>query len=319
AKKFDRYILPVYPIISVFAAVGVSLFSRWLSEKRPALRSFAFPVLATTLVLGQFASLATALPYRLAYFNPMLGGLAHAQDAVQVGWGEGGGEAMAFIVDDAGGRDVVVQLSSVTPVLSYFATPGIHFDDFGLGTPAGWYETDYFVVGIQEWQRDLSPSYALMQRYEPAHAVEIDSVPVFKVYAPRNLELPDELLEPTACNAEFGGEARLMQVIERDQTIDLYWLGIGEGSGDLEVRVVLVSPDGETEAPQVGALTLPERGKMTKVTIVDPRSDGDAPLHRYGIMVTVLDPALGTNLSISVDGATIEGDVFETHSECLYE
>lgn len=319
AKKFDRYILPVYPIVAVFAAVGLVIFARWLCGKLPGRERLVLPALAVAFVIGQFVSLISAMPYRLDYFNPVLGGLAQAQHTVQLGWGEGGGEAMTFIVDDAGGEDVTVQMSSVTPVLSYFASPNIRFDDFGLDTPAGWYETDYFVVGIQEWQRDLSPSYHIMQRYAPAHVVAIDDVPFFNVYTPRKLEVPDALLERTGCSADFGEQVRLMQVIGRDGTIDLYWLGISDTSGSLEVQVTLVSPDGEPEPRAIEPLERTGNGTMTRVTIVDDRTDGAAPLHRYTLMIEVVDSETGQALPISTDAAQSEGDIFVTHSECYYD
>lgn len=319
AKKFDRYILPVYPIATVLAAVALVLLAHWVSEIRPAWRSFSLPVLAAALVLGQFVSLTMALPYRLDYYTPMLGGLASAQDSVQLGWGEGGGEVMAYIVDDADGRGVIVQMSSVTPVLSYFATPNIRFDDFGLGTPAGWFETDYFVVGIQEWQRNLSPSYPVMQQFEPAHTVKIDGIPFFKVYTPRNLKLPAHLQGPTGCTADFGDRVRLMQIVGRDGTIDLYWLGTGDAAGQLDVEVTLVSPEGVTAQPQTVQLIRPDTGKITRTTLRDPRGDGAVPLHQYEMIISIRDAGSGEVLPIHVNDKLVEGGTFITHSECYYD
>lgn len=320
AKKFDRYILPVYPIIEVFAAAGVVLFGRWLVSLRPAWSRLALPLVAILFIAGQMLSLVSNLPYRLDYFNPVLGGLAHAEHSVQVGWGEGGGEAMDFVVDDAGGRDVIVQKSSVTPVLSYFATPNIHFDDFGLGTPAGWNETDYFIVGIQEWQRELSPSYQTMQRYDPAHIVEIEDVPFFKIYQPRELRLPDELRQPTGCSATFGDRAQLMQIIGREETIDFYWLDIDDHPRTLELDVALIAPEGPAESLPVQStqLELAGPGKMSRATINDPRGEAAAPLDRYTLSIQIRDTSTGDILPVVVNGESVDGDAFLTRSECFY-
>lgn len=318
AKKFDRYILPVYPLVAVFAAMGVVLLGRWVASRLPAWRRLALPAMAVVLVVGQAGSLISVLPYRLDYYNPVFGGLARAQHNVQVGWGEGGGEAMAFIVDDAKGEEVIVQKSSVTPVLSYFSTPNIHFGGFGFGTPAGWYETDYFVVGIQEWQRDLSRSYRVMQEYEPAHIVEIEGVPFFKVYKPTELPLPESLRSATGCSASFGDELQLMQIIGREDRIDLYWLSTGDMPENLELSAALIAPEGSgLEDPEQSVPLVPAgSGKVFKTTIVDPRDGEAAPLDQYIMSIQVHDSTTGNVLPGVFNGASLEDDTFETNSEC---
>lgn len=316
AKKFDRYISPVYPIVDLAAAIGVVFVARWLVETRPDWRRLALPATAGVVLLAQAGFLASSLPYRLDFYNPMLGGLAHAQDAVQVGWGEGGGEAMAFIVDDADGRDVIVQKSSPAPVLSYFAPPNIRFDGFGLGTPAGWYETDYFVVGIQEWQRDLSPSYHMMQQYEPVDVVRISGVPFFETYTPKRLSLPESLRGETACSAIFGAGLELMQIIGRDGTVDLYWLTVGEVPADVEILVTFTAPDGEPGIARSAVFQPAGDGRMSRATVDDPRGEDDPALSDYELAIVVSNPATGHRLSGTFNGAAIDDGVFLTHSEC---
>lgn len=317
AKKFDRYILPVYPIVALFAALGAVMLARWVIASRPAWQRMALPVAAGVVIVGQAASLATAVPYRLDYFNPLLGGLAKAQDAVQVGWGEGGGEVMAFIVDDAAGREVVVQKSSVSPVLSYFATPNVHFGDFGFDTPEAWYETDYFVAGIQEWQRGLSPSYAMMQAYDPVDVVEIHDVPFFRTYTPRNLPLPDQLRVTTGCSATFGERVELLQIRDRSASIDLYWLDIDGDAEELELQVALISPE-EEMLPALTAQLMPEgEGRVSRVTIADPRGEEDEPLDQHALSIQVRDPATGQVLPITFGGEPVDGDAFRTHIDCF--
>lgn len=148
----------------------------------PDWRRLALPAVAVVVVVSQVLATVSVLPYRLDYFNPMLGGAAAAEEVMQMGWGQGGKEVTEFIVDDANGRQVTVQKSSVTPVFSYFAPSNLHFVDFGLGSPETWYETSYFVPGLQEWQRDLSSSYRVMQQYHPVHVVMIEGVRFFEVY-----------------------------------------------------------------------------------------------------------------------------------------
>jgi hypothetical protein len=86
-KKFDRYLLPIWPALEVLAACGLI----WLWDKvrcnvRPILSRYVVPA-AFMLVL--LLTLYWYHPYHLAYFNPLLGGGATAQRVLLVGWGEG--------------------------------------------------------------------------------------------------------------------------------------------------------------------------------------------------------------------------------------
>lgn len=96
AKKFDRYLLPIWPALEIIAALGLvagvqalglRLRSRgWLAGSRAlVLRTGGTLLLAVLLIAPNLAY----HPYYLAYFNPLLGGGSVAQRAMLVGWGEG--------------------------------------------------------------------------------------------------------------------------------------------------------------------------------------------------------------------------------------
>ena len=67
-KKFDRYLLPIEPMLAVMAAVGAVSAARsliWTHSR----------VVAMAIVIGlQFISVVSVYPYYLAYYNPLLGG-----------------------------------------------------------------------------------------------------------------------------------------------------------------------------------------------------------------------------------------------------
>ncbi len=91
-KKFDRYLLPIWPTLEVLAACGLVWLWQWLKEQPPAARLRR--VLASYLVPAAVGlSLAGTLlwyhPYYLAYFNPLAGGGPVAQHVMLAGWGEG--------------------------------------------------------------------------------------------------------------------------------------------------------------------------------------------------------------------------------------
>ena len=94
-KKFDRYLLPIWPTLEILAAAGLlALLDRsfWRSARLPRLLRTVgggyqtlLLVVATLLVLRN----AWCHPYCLAYFNPLVGGGGTAQQVMLVGWGEG--------------------------------------------------------------------------------------------------------------------------------------------------------------------------------------------------------------------------------------
>jgi len=87
AKEFGRYLLPVFPIVDLLAAVGwAELLRRWL----PAARARWLPSLLTLgLAIAQFVVLWPTRPNYFPYHNPLLGGARTAQRMLLVGWGEG--------------------------------------------------------------------------------------------------------------------------------------------------------------------------------------------------------------------------------------
>src|SRR6185436_8918073 len=85
-KKFDRYLLPIFPTVEILAAVGFWLLLRRLPR---GLGIKALPALLLVLGLSQAMLAAYVYPYYLAYYNPLLGGGAAARRAFVVGWGEG--------------------------------------------------------------------------------------------------------------------------------------------------------------------------------------------------------------------------------------
>jgi hypothetical protein len=126
AKKFDRYLLPIWPATEVLAAAGLVAGAGWIGrllsrrgEISAALRS---ALQAVGIALVCLPLLLTNLAYHnyyLAYFNPLLGGGAAAQRVLLVGWGEGLEEAGAWLSQrpDVGNGPI---LSWIPPTLVHF-------------------------------------------------------------------------------------------------------------------------------------------------------------------------------------------------------
>jgi len=101
AKKFERYLLPAYPLLDIVAAAGWvwvadALMRRWRHRPEKAAQT----LLAAAVVLAALLQEASSLPYQphyLVYANPLLGGPRQAVRWLPAGWGEGLEKAAAYL------------------------------------------------------------------------------------------------------------------------------------------------------------------------------------------------------------------------------
>jgi 4-amino-4-deoxy-L-arabinose transferase-like glycosyltransferase len=203
AKKFDHYVLPVYPVLDLLAAVGIVGAARVLCTKQVRIR----PVLAWTIVAGvlagQLASAQSTAPYYLPYFNPMLGGTAGAARALLLGWGEGMDQVANFILSQPRGGNAVVMTSITSTTLLYFLPESVTVSspvhEEGIATIEGWTGTDYYVAYISQQQRGVFPRlFAYLSQYEPVHTVSFGGVDFARTYDLRTIPPPDWLATATS-------------------------------------------------------------------------------------------------------------------------
>jgi 4-amino-4-deoxy-L-arabinose transferase-like glycosyltransferase len=197
-KKFDRYMLPIFPALDILAAVGlvwsierVSGIGHWgagSGERR-----------CTALVaLALAGNLAWYSPYTIAYYNPLLGGGAVAARTIPVGWGEGLDVAGRYISRQFNGCDYPVA-SWFQPVLQPFTcTPVV---------PLPWVleerRVDYVVLYIDQLQRQNRPQVTAMlhDRVSPVHTVRLHGIEYAQIY-----QLPPPIEQPRM--ADFGDAIR---------------------------------------------------------------------------------------------------------------
>jgi len=107
AKKFDRYLLPIFPVLDILAAWGWLNALGWLAGRLQTRRNVYASTAALAavwagailLVGAQAWSALSNRPSYLTAYNPLVGGIRAAADNVLVGWGEGLAEAAAYLND----------------------------------------------------------------------------------------------------------------------------------------------------------------------------------------------------------------------------
>lgn len=103
AKKFDRYIVPVFLSLDILAGFGWAILLQGLTKPIQNLSHNRHLPLITAIILGgavlgwqMGGTLATA-PYYLTYYNPLVGGQRRAPQILTTGWGEGIDQAARYL------------------------------------------------------------------------------------------------------------------------------------------------------------------------------------------------------------------------------
>jgi hypothetical protein len=189
-KKFDRYLLPVYPMVDLLAGLGLFVAAQWLSAQRwlERTRKYGMALLLGAALVVQTMPVVDTYPYYLTYYNPLMGGSPKALDVMQIGWGEGLDEAARYLNAKPNAEDLWVNTWYYYGCFSYF------FEGQGesMSGKYTWpqdqidrwfFDTDYVVVYVHQWQRrtpELMLKYLATQ--VPEHSVWIDGIEYARIY-----------------------------------------------------------------------------------------------------------------------------------------
>jgi hypothetical protein len=186
AKKFDRYLLPVFAPLNLVAALGWLSLAQviWRYIPRVAYRIQPLAVLFLGVVLlGPSLGLLQTYPYYLDFYNPMLGGIRKSTQVMMVGWGEGLDQAARYL-------DALPKTNKERAIAWYGDGSFSYFYD-GVTIPIGLdftlndlRGTDLVVLYLNQWQRGL-PTAEFMAYFEqltPLHVVRINGVEYVRIY-----------------------------------------------------------------------------------------------------------------------------------------
>ena len=309
AKKFDRYVLPVFLALDVIAAIGWLVLAQlpwrigakaW--QRRLRAISPTAALLSIAFLLHGVFTLFT-YPYYLTYFNPLAGGSRTAPHVLFVGWGEGLDEAARWLNAQPGSENFRIAAWYADGPFSYFsdgeAVP------MGYSSPLSWLDTDYAVTYINQWQRQLpSPeAVAWFEAQTPAHEVRKDGLTLARVYDLRQTLLPPFIDLNTAPAADFGDSLRLVGVdgdIARmapgeQQLVTFYLQALAPMETNYNVLVRLVGQDGGERWRSEG---WPWGAPTAEWPVREVRPDGhtltippDAAPGLYQLVLSFYDPA----------------------------
>ena len=186
SKKFDRYLLPVFPPLDLVAGIGWVRAAQWLAArvKSSQMRSAVPYALVLVVAVQALGSLKTQ-PYYLNYYNPLMGGGEKAPLVMMIGWGEGLDQAARYLNARPGAEELRVMSWYPDGSFSYI------FNGETVSAAAEWQQTrdlvfgsDYVVLYIHQWQRQLpfSEMLAYFQVRTPEHVIRINGIEYAQIY-----------------------------------------------------------------------------------------------------------------------------------------
>jgi 4-amino-4-deoxy-L-arabinose transferase-like glycosyltransferase len=307
-KKFDRYVLPIWPVLLVLAATGIV---RGYESARAWCIRCATVVprggdflkrapLAGLLIMGaiEIGQVVWYHPYYLSYYNPLFGGGAAAQRMFLIGWGEGMDQVGAWLSSrpDIGYGPVI---SALRPTLQPFVPVDVR--DI---TDLGKLPVNYAVVYLESIQRGAHPDiYRQFEPMTPIHTITIHGIEYAKIY-----QLPRPYRQPVG--ARFGDAIMLHGVsVEYDQnhlTVTPSWGALAPPQGDYVVFLQVIDAQGQrvagVDVPPSGVGGMPTGAWLPgqQVAVPLPLSlPPDLPTGEYEVILGLYDADSGERLPVS--------------------
>ena len=185
-KAFDRYLLPVFPMIDILAAVGIyhsmktlcSKFQGQLQENRKQIHissNVIFGLVLLVCIVIQCCLIIPIAPYYHSYFNPtILGGPTHAPEILLVGWGEGNDLAAEYLNHnpDVNNLTVAYQYAGFT---QYFKGKPV-----GMGSASSADYNVFYVIAVQrDWDKNLWDQF---KDREPEKIIKLNGIEYCWIY-----------------------------------------------------------------------------------------------------------------------------------------
>ena len=223
-KKQDRYILPVYPALTMVAAAGLIGLGDWIQRhfrfRMPS--RLALWILIVVILVFQGALVVSNYPYFFTYYNPVLGGIQAAQRMVTIGWGEGLDLAAGYLNQKPEAETLRVASWYQSTFAPFFRGQAISYAKEKGKALSG----DYVVFYINQLQRRFPDDELFRyfeERYKPEATITLHGVTYALIYpAPRMQHYVEDRVDENRRN--YRGIAAL-----------LGWDWIGAGDPDLPV------------------------------------------------------------------------------------
>ncbi len=182
-KKFDRYLLPVFPFVDILAGVAFAQIVRRIASLRVRSTAIVGVLPVALLCLQGLASLPLH-PYYLSAYNALAGGPWLAQRVLLVGWGEGLEKAAYYLNSEPDAENVRAATFYYRDIATFYHGKVAKLVDDKPGEPAPWLGSDYVVFYLNQVQREM-PDTATVRYFQsltPEFTYERNGLPYIQIY-----------------------------------------------------------------------------------------------------------------------------------------
>ncbi len=243
AKKFDRYALPVVPVLILFAALGWQGL-RLLLYRGRAYSQRAFNAGAILLVVLQALYLISYMPYPLSAYSWLLGGPAVAEQLVSVGWGEGVSAAGQWLAGQSSNDEGSAAADSLPSLAPFYPGRSMRLDP-DLPVRSG-----HVILSAGSRQIDPAGFDAVSESADLIHTVTFGGLEQAWIFAQEGeLQAP---LTPLARPYHFGDQVELQalssEVVGDRLLVRVRWALEGAAPDFYDVRLTVQDAAGESWA-----------------------------------------------------------------------
>jgi 4-amino-4-deoxy-L-arabinose transferase-like glycosyltransferase len=304
-KKFNRYLVPVFPTMDILAAVGLAWITTWLpptlirgySTCTRAFRQHITHVRLIALILIALLTAASWDPYEIAVFNSALGGAPAGARTFLAGWGEGLEQVAAWLNQQPDITGVLVVSTMTQPLQPYLRLGAQAITPL---TPTLPEKAGYVVIYIRDTMGVLSPPFdQFFGRMPPSDIVRVAGVDYAWIY-----QVPPPVAHPRP--ADFGPAIHLRGFtqtarLQPGKTVDLklFWETSNAPPTDYVLFAHLLARDGKRYAqldlPYPTSHWQANRYITTDLQLTVPAS---APAGRYKLVIGLYDPSTKERLPL---------------------
>jgi hypothetical protein len=186
-KKMERYILPVFPFLSIIAGYGLSkiINNISLSFKNLLARNIITYIFYCLIGLMGLFYLVKLHPHPTTYFNPVVNAAKPAQQILPIAWGEGLKEAADYLNQKDNSAKIFVGCDYNYLLDNYFQGNVIALK-YDLYEPGTLRYLDYLVITLDAIQKGTlrldQEVLDYINNHQPEYEVVLNGIPYVYVY-----------------------------------------------------------------------------------------------------------------------------------------
>jgi len=248
STKFDRFLVPIFPLIDILAALGLYELLKVISSQWG--KSTKALALLTLIVQAGFA--LPQHPYFLSFYNPLVGGPAQAPQVLFIGWGEAFEQAAEYLNEKENVTELKVAAQYPASFGPYFTGQTLAISKMYPTDIWPWLPADYIVFYINGAQRNVpDPDVVLYFRsLELEHTVRTKGIEYAWIYRGPKFTLSETPAPQYSAQADLAGKALFLGYdlygpaqsdVESGSTLRVttYWRCLEEMDEDYSIYVRL--------------------------------------------------------------------------------